>query len=206
MKNNAFKKIGIVFILVLLLTLFLVLNKGHIGPYSLVYTEPVPERHLEVEKEKEFLSSVDKEKLNITVKMDGEEITEGYVLTSSNEEVVKITDDNEIQAVSDGKAKITVEYDIAEIEFDVKVITPIKSLSFTTTNSVIRVGKDLQLKLKTTPSGASLDSLRYESSDEEIATVNANGIVRGVSEGKVTITIIDEYTGTEKEVNLTVKK
>ena len=206
MSEKVFKKVLIIFLLVAAIGLFLVINKGHIGSYSLVYSEPVPDRNLVVEKEKEYISSVDKEKLNIVVKMDGEEVTGSYNLTSSDEKIVKITNNNEIQAVSDGKATIKLEYEGAMTEFDIKVITPIKTMTFTTTNSIIRIGKELQLKLKTTPSDASLDSLRYLSSDEEVATVNANGIVTGVSEGKVTITIVDDYTGVEKEVYLTVKK
>lgn len=206
MNKDLLKIAVIIFIIVAISALYLVLNKGHIGRVSLVYTEPVPDRVIVVEKEKEFISSVDKEVLNISVSMDGEEVPDGYTLVSSNEKIAKINSDNQIQAVSDGKAKITLKYDGSQTDFDVRVITPIKTISFTTTNSVIRVGKELQLKLKTTPSNASIDSLRYESSDEEIATVNANGIVTGVSDGKVTITLIDEYTGIEKDVNLTIRK
>ena len=62
------------------------------------------------------------------------------------------------------------------------------------------------MKLKTTPSGASVSTLKYSSSDEEIATVNANGIVTGISAGKVTITVTDEYTGKEESVDLTIRK
>ena len=62
------------------------------------------------------------------------------------------------------------------------------------------------MKLQVTPSDASIDTLEYSSSDEKIATVNHNGIVTGVSAGKVTITVTDVYTGNEKSVNLTIKK
>ena len=62
------------------------------------------------------------------------------------------------------------------------------------------------MKLKLTPSNASTDTLEYKSSDETIATVNQNGIVTGVSAGKVTITIYDSFTDTEKSVNLTIRK
>ena len=89
---------------------------------------------------------------------------------------------------------------------DIIVITPIKSMTFTTTNSTVTVGKDLQMKLKVTPNDASMDTLTYTSSDEEIATVNANGIVTGVSAGKVTIIVHDTYTDLEKKVNLTIRK
>ena len=88
----------------------------------------------------------------------------------------------------------------------IRVITPIKSMTFTSTNSTVRVGKDLQMKLKVTPSDACIDTLQYSSSDEEIALVDNSGIVTGVAPGKVTITVYDTYTETEKKVNLTIKK
>ena len=62
------------------------------------------------------------------------------------------------------------------------------------------------MKLIASPSDASIESLKYESSDEEIATVNSNGIVTGVATGNVTITVKDSYSGLEKSVKLTIKK
>ena len=154
-----------------------------------------------------YLSSKNKKETQpITVSIDGESVTEGVELKSSDEKIVKINKNNELVAVSDGKAIITAKYDGMEASKEVKVITPIKSISFTATNSTIRIGKDLQMKLKLTPSNASTDTLEYKSSDETIATVNQNGIVTGVSAGKVTITIYDSFTDTEKSVNLTIRK
>ena len=104
-----------------------------------------------------------------------------------------------------GKATITATKDDLEATVDLHVITPITSMTFTATNSNIRVGKSLQMKLITKPSGASIETLKYESSDEDIATVNSNGIVTGVAPGKVTITVTDTYTGESKSVNLTIR-
>lgn len=206
----------IIFIILTIIALVLVLGKGHIFGYALVSTDAnndgnnnseviLPKLTLEIEKE--FLSSKNKkETSSMTVSKDGEIITEGVEFESSNEDVVKINEDNELVAVSDGKVTIKAKYDGLEATSDIRVITPIKSMSFTTTNKTIRVGKDLQMKLKLTPSNASTDTLTYTSSDEEIATVNSNGIVTGVAPGKVTITIYDSYTDTEKSVNLTIRK
>lgn len=203
----------IVFIIVALIALFLVLNKGHIGKFALVSTgekndeSEVIMPKLTLELENEFLSSVDKKKtVEMTVSMDGEIITEGVEYESSDESIVKINKDNELVAVADGKANITVRYDGIEATKEVKVITPIKTMTFTSTNSTIRVGKDLQMKLQVTPAKASMDTIKYTSSDESIATVNSNGIVTGVAPGKVIITVYDSFTDTEKEVNLTIKK
>lgn len=203
----------IVFVVVALVALFLVLNKGHIGNYSLVYTEKVEEKEevilpqLSLQIDKEYLSSKNKkDTAQMTVVVGDETVTDGVEFSSSDEKIVKINDDNELVPVSDGKATITATYDGMDATADVRVITPIKTISFTSTNSTIRVGKDLQMKLKITPSDAYIDTLTYTSSDEEIATVDHSGIVTGIAPGKVTITVYDSYTETEKSVNLTIKK
>ncbi len=205
----------IVFIILAIIALVLVLNKGHIGNIALVSIEAVDDKKaseailpkLTIEIEKEYLSSANKKETSkVTAYKDGEEVTNGVEFESSDTDIVKLNKDNELVAVSDGKATITAKYDGLEGKADVKVITPIKTMKFTTTNSVVRVGKDLQMKLQITPASASTDTLTYTSSDEEIATVNSNGIVTGVAPGKVTITVYDSYTETEKSVNLTIKK
>ena len=163
--------------------------------------------NLTLELEKKYLSSKDKDDTcKMTVCIDSEIVTTGVEFESSNEEVVKINENNELVPVNDGKAEITAKYDGMEVNAKIEVITPIKSMTFTTTNSTIRVGKDLQLKLKVTPSDAYMNTISYTSSDESIATVSPNGIVTGIAPGKVTITLFDSYTETEKTVNLTIRK
>ena len=205
----------IVFLIAAVVGLFIVLNKGHIGSFSLVKVEKSEENaetekimtKLSLEIEDDYLSSKNKKKTGkMVVTIDGEIVTDGVVFESLDEDVVKINDDNELVPVKDGKATIKAMYSGMEATDEIKVITPITSMSFTTTNSTVRIGKDLQMKLKVTPSDASLDTISYKSSDEEIATVNNNGIVTGVSQGKVTITVYDSYTDTEKKVNLTIRK
>lgn len=200
----------IIFLIVGCCALYLVLNKGHIGDYALVSTVPSEEEKIPVVTialDKEYISSVDEEDVaKITVTVDGVETTEGIEFEISDEKVAKVNDKNEIVAVSDGKAKVTAKYKGVEAEANFKVITPIESMTFTSTNSNIRVGRDLQLKLKVSPSDAHMDTLTYVSSDESVATVTSDGIVTGVAPGKVTITLTDSYSGIEKKVNLTIRK
>lgn len=199
-----------IFIIVGMSALLLILNKGHIGSIGLVSledsaSEEVIMPKLEITAESKYISSKDEETVELSATIDGEIITEGIEYKSSDEEIAKI-EEGKVVAVSDGKVVITGTYEGQTATTEINVITPIKNMSFTSTSRSIRVGKDLQMKLKTTPSGASVDTLKYSSSDEEIATVNANGIVTGVSAGKVTITVTDEYTGKEESVNLTIRK
>ena len=206
----------IVFIIAVALSGYIVLNKGYIGTYSLISIDGASSENnqsqmimpkLTLEIEKDYLSVKDKKDYSsMTVSIDGEIVTDGVEFISSNEDVAKVNNNDEIIAVGNGKATITAKYDGMEATDDIIVITPIKSMTFTTTNSTVTVGKDLQMKLKVTPNDASMDTLTYTSSDEEIATVNANGIVTGVSAGKVTIIVHDTYTDLEKKVNLTIRK
>lgn len=203
----------VIFVVVGLIALYLVLNKGHIGKFALINTgkdsgkEETILPKLTLELDSEFLASTNKkETVGMTVSIDGELVTENVEFESSDEKIVKINKENKLVAVADGKATITARYDGIEATKDIKVITPIKTMSFTSTNSTIRVGKDLQMKLQITPAKASTDTLKYSSSDESIAIVNQNGIVTGIAPGKVTITVYDAYNDTEKSVNLTIRK
>jgi len=207
MKNKKLMVSMIIFIIVSIIALFLIINKGHMGNYGLVSTNLEKENivpNLSLELEKEIISVEDKSK--VTVIIDGETVTQGVEFELSNEEIAKINDDNEIIPISEGKANITAKYDGVEATKEIEVVVPIDTMSFTSTSSTIRVNKDLQLKLKVTPSDAFVDKLEYTSSDESIATVNANGIVTGIAPGKVTITVYDPVTEIEKTVKLTIKK
>lgn len=204
----------VIFVILAIVALFVILNKGKIGGYSLVKIETLSgsevaepdENKMEISVGQKYLSAKKDEETEISVFIEGEQVDLAEVeLTSSNEDVLEI-EDGIAKAVSVGNATITAKKDDLEATIDLHVITPITSISFTSTSSTIRVGKELQMKLVAKPSDANIETLKYESSDEEIATVNSNGIVTGVAPGKVTITVTDTYSEIEKSVNLTIKK
>lgn len=197
----------VIFVIVAVIALCLVLNKGKVFGKSLVATTENAKTAsyvVELSSDKEYLSAKDSETATLKVLVNGTETTEGVEYTSSDEEVLTVKD-GIVTAVGVGNATITVKYEGAEDTVDIKGITPIKNMKFTSTSSSIRVGNELQLKLQVTPSDASIDTLIYSSSDDETATVNKNGIVTGKQKGKVTITLHDTYTGEEKSVNLTIR-
>lgn len=198
----------IIFIIVAVMALGIILSKGTIFGMRLVSltsadAENVAKVELKMTLGKEFISAKGEEIIP-DVTGDGLIISDGYKLISDNEDVAKIID-NKVVGVSEGKANITVKFNGQEVTEKIKVIVPMTKMTFTTTNSTIRVGKDLQMKLQMQPSNASVDPITYTSSDETVATVNQNGIVTGVSVGTVTITVHDAYTDTTKTVKLTVK-
>ena len=205
----------IIFVIIACVALHIVLNKGHVGTYALVQIddaqkeEEVIQPKLILELEQDYLLSTKKKEtvpIKVSIEGEGEVLLENVELESSDEEVVKINDEYELVAVKDGTATITATYDGIEATQDVKVITPIKSMTFTSTNSTVRIGKDLQMKLQTSPSNAYVKGLEYTSSDDSIAVVDSSGIVTVVSEGLDTITVYDPYTELEKSVKVTIKK
>lgn len=199
----------VLFIIVAIIALAIVLSKGTIFGMRLVSLETSADSvetfnaDVKLNIGKEFISAKGEE-ITPELTADGLIVSSGYELVSDNEDVAKIVD-NKVVGVSEGKANITAKYNGIEVTEKVKVIVPMTKMTFTTTSSSIRVGKDLQVKLQMQPSNASIDPITYTSSDETVATVNQNGIVTGVSAGTVTITVNDAYTGTTKTVKLTVK-
>ena len=205
MKNNKFLIISIIIFLILGgVALYLILNKGYIGNKSLVAYEEIHE--LSVKVDKENLSITDDEETNIHVYLDGVEISENYKLSIDKEELIDL-EGNTITAKKVGVATITAEvegYDLISTA-EVTVYRPVKKMKLRSVSSTLKVGNDRQLTLITTPSNATRTSIKFSSSDEEVATVNNNGIITGVSKGTVTITATDEITGQTAEVKQIVK-
>lgn len=208
------KVLGITFVIFLITAVIgisLIFNKGNIFGHSLVATSDeakglftLSSHTIELSSDKEFLSVKDNETAQLTVLVDGEEKTENITYESSNKDVATVKN-GVVTVVGVGSATITAKYEDAVDSVEVTGIIPIKTMKFTSTSSSIKVGNDLQLKLQVTPSDASIDTLIYSSSDDETAAVNKNGIVTGRQRGKVTITVYDTYTETEKSVNLTIR-
>ena len=205
MRSNKFLIISIIIFLIFGgAALYLILNKGYIGEKSLVAYEPIHE--LKVECDKEFISVTDDEEAKITVYLDGVEVTENYKLKVDKEELVEL-EENVITAKKVGVVAITAEvegYDLMST-VEVTIYRPVKTMKLTSVSSTLKVGNDRQLTLITTPSNATRTSIKFTSSDEEVATVNNNGIITGVSKGTVIITAIDEITGKKAEIKQIVK-
>lgn len=139
--------------------------------------------------------------------MDGQQITEGYKLSLAEDEEMISLDENVVTAEKVGTATITVtleEYDLIST-VNVVVYRPIKNIKLSANNNILKVGNDRQLTTTVKPTNATITYLSYESSNPEVATVNNNGIVTGVSKGTATITVTDNITGETASINQTVK-
>ena len=81
---------------------------------------------------------------------------------------------------------------------------PVEKLDIKTKIKSVKVGKKLKLDYELLPKEASNQNVLWISSDESIATVSQDGLVTGLSEGEVTITILSDEGGVTDEQKIKV--
>ncbi len=115
--------------------------------------------------------------------------------TSSNPSVATVDKYGVVKAISPGSTiiKATSEdggyTDTATIEVvNYDNIIEEKSIAFDSGSYTVGIGSTKSLIPIITPSNATFKSVRFESSNPSIATVDENGVVRGLKEGTVSIT------------------
>ena len=121
--------------------------------------------------------------------------TQGVVWASDNTDVATVDEDGLVTAVKAGTATITVSVK-GQPEIKATCTITVKSSSIAVTkltlsesSAEVSVGKTLTLSCTIEPSNATNKELIWSSSDETIATVDAQGVVTGVKAGTVTITV-----------------
>lgn len=110
--------------------------------------------------------------------------------TSSDEDVVTVSDAGVVTPVGEGTATITVKTEDGGFEAECSVeITAVAATNVVLNKNTLSLGidEDATLEATVTPSAASQD-VEWMTSDETIATVDANGKVVGVGPGKADIT------------------
>lgn len=133
--------------------------------------------------------------------------------TSSNEAVAKVGTDGTISGVSVGNATITAKAEgnsrflATQKTFDVKVINTVKdAVSFEISNTSLKVNETANI----TSSEDYPGTIIYTSSNESVAKVSNDGIVKAIGEGNAVITAVAEgnalFKKTIQMFNITVTK
>ena len=170
---------------------------------------------------------VDSIKLNKTSTTIKEGTTETLIATvmpenATNQKVDWESEDESIATVTGGvitgkkagKTVITVTTEEGEKTASCEVTVKeketekisVESISLNTNNETIENGTILNLMLTFNPSNATNKNVKWESSNEKVAVVNGNGIVKAVGEGKTTIKVTSEDGNKEATCEITVTK
>lgn len=141
--------------------------------------------------------------------------------TSSDEEVATVDETGLVTAVGAGEADVTVSVADANISSTthVKVVITPTGVEAPDSIELVTNGENSKaLGAKMTPEDATEVKLAYESSDENVATVDENGVVTAVADGECVITtyvtadipataenaeakpVVDEVASSEAEV------
>ncbi|MDR1583688.1 MAG: Ig-like domain-containing protein [Prevotellaceae bacterium] len=126
------------------------------------------------------------------------EITKDYnpVWTSSDENVVTVSETGFVTAIDIGTAKIIVASGNISDTVDVKVTSAYLSDFVLTpnTDTFISTGENLQINVTPIPESAENYQLTWTSSDESIASVSETGLVTGHAPGLVAVTVSSNST------------
>lgn len=128
-----------------------------------------------------------------------------FKFTSSDTKIATIDNTGKIKGLSNGKVVITASFAGKSIEYEIQVgeiQKEVESLSFTNSSYSMYVGRTIPYSVKVTPSNAST-TLKWESSNEDVAVVDEKGNVTTKSVGKTTITV-KSSNGKKASFNLTV--
>ena len=112
--------------------------------------------------------------------------------SSSDNSIATVNAEGVVTAIKEGTATITATTNDGsnlKATCTVKVsIMPVASITLNITEKTLEEGETINLTASVLPANASNKSLAWTSSDENIATVDANGLVTAVKEGTATIT------------------
>jgi uncharacterized protein YjdB len=129
--------------------------------------------------------------------------------SSNNNEIATVDSGGTVKGISAGTAKITAKAKDGSGKYSTCTVTvknPILISNIVLNNASVMVGKTVKLIPNITPSNVTNKALEWLISDTNIAEVDANGLVRGVAKGTVTITVTAaDGSGKSATCTVTVK-
>lgn len=132
--------------------------------------------------------------------------TEDDVTLSVADESIAKLEGNKLVAVSDGTTKITATSGIVKTSAKVTVTTKVEQIVLNKTEGVLTVGNTHTIKATVFPEDATDKAVTWKSSDESIATVDAEGNVTAKDTGNVTIMAVNSDGDVSSTYELTVNK
>ena len=140
-------------------------------------------------KPTESLNRGDTVNLTATVGPDDTTDDKTVTWTSSKEDVATVDANGAVIAKGAGKTTITAKAGNKTDTVEIEVVVPIESFEINKTETTIVKGKTETLTTTINPSDTTEETkVTWESSDNSVATVDANGKVTGKAQGTATIT------------------
>lgn len=137
-----------------------------------------------------------KDTLTLKPILQGAEVSKKatYEWTSSDEEIATVSSKGKVKGVSAGSAVVTCTLTDTDgacytTQCTINVLQPVTKITFDESPLMVAYGCPYEFKPTIVPEDATNKALRFSSSDENIATVSADGVITGLTCGKCTITV-----------------
>lgn len=164
--------------------------------------EPVVQKAIVFSSAPERLSVGEDSTANCSVS-PSDSTTNTFNWSSSDESVVKVTEEGRVSAVGVGTAKITATSGQLSNSFDITVDEVIaESLAVKNMPSEITKGEEVSLEPEILPENTTDKALIWSSSDENIVTVDESGNIKAISPGKAIITVKQKDKSYEKDITV----
>lgn len=140
------------------------------------------------------------EELNLVPQITPENATNKNVIwTSSNEKAAIVDAEGKVVGLASGETIIKVITEDGEYTAECKVVVskvveiiPVTGVKLNKSSAKIKIQEELNLSAKITPENATNKNVKWTSSNEKVATVDAKGKVVGLAAGKAIITVTTE--------------
>ena len=133
---------------------------------------------------------------------------------SSDEKIVTVSDSGVIKAIKNGNAEVTmtlVNKNNSVVKASIKVTVGIKPTSISLKDSNVSIYKDNSYKIEYSilPNGSKYESVEVKSNDTGIATIDNNGVIKGIKAGNTNVVIkvtCSDGSVLEQKVKVVVKE
>ncbi len=131
---------------------------------------------------------------------------EGLVWSSEDPDIVDIDQEGRVTALANGETIVTVKTADGEnsAQCNVTAITRVRGVSLNERSVTLENGKTFQLVATVIPEDASDKSVRWESSNEDVVTVDENGLVTAVGTGNAEVRVYTNDKNWNIACNFTV--
>ena len=179
------------------------------GAYRLVLTVPEEGAHLSESltlSQHELVLDAEREH-KLSVVISPANAPKEVIYASSDQNVVTVEPDGTLHTVAAGKAVIwAITYNGVRDECHVEVRpVPVSGLSLSKTDISLCAGEQIQLEAIFTPANATNRTVIYQSSDESVLSVSANGLISALKKGDATVTAVSQDGGFSAAVQVHVE-
>lgn len=140
--------------------------------------------------------------ITLKAKVKPKNTTDTITWTSSNDKVATVKE-GVVTAVAKGKAVIEAKVGKKVVKCKVTVKTPADSITLAENSIKVKVGSKTKLKATIAPAN-SKEKITWKSSNKKVASVTANGVVKGIKKGTAKITAKTE-SGKKTTCTVTVE-